>query len=374
MSKSANLNAKIKLELEVDAASGTAVLNQASSGLQNLIFNIDNSTTITNNAAKATASYSGSLRATLMSFRMFSFALRSLRRELGDTNPALESVTTGLIILSSAGTGIAAGMRLIGQAANKLSKTHLKGLGAQLAFLKTTALANIPVLIAVGATIATAFAVSYLSDWASGATKVRREIKALDADLGMMKATLEAVNLAQDRFNLGVSATSLTMMKLQRAIDLQQSGTEGLEATLKQVNAEYRDMQITASEAALATQSLTLTKKGLQFAADEAAREQKAIKIAGRSVGPSGMMMTPDRIQAALRRMNWTEGNVNMRRLRQTVRQGGPGGGGGAVSVTVTFPGANIMNSDDVRGAFEGLGQYLNQLVYNASAEPGAQG
>ena len=372
MSKSTDLTAKIRFIFEVDAAPGVAQLAQAADGVKVLKFNIGEITQVTTNIKEATSGYGTSIRGLLLNLRMFSFAVRTLRREFGNTNPVIEQISTNLITLAALTTGLAAGYDLLKRGVDAFWAASTGLLGTvKVAIGVMGGLGT--VLTGIGVVIAGIAIARWFSDWVTGISAIRRESKGLEVDLSMLKAELEDLNMEQERFSLGLSATSIQIMKLKRAIDLQQAGTEALEAELAAVNAEQTNMRIINAELALEAQQKNLIdKETTQILADNL-RMIKAIQIAGR------IPISREVAFRALQMTGWVPGQrrppmrVFQAAAEQTRAGVTPRGGGGA-NVTINFPNALFQTVEGVREAIiEGARQAADIIRFNQYAEPGTQ-
>lgn len=378
MSKSTDLNAKIRFVFEVDATGGIAQLSQAEDGVKTLTFQIGEITQVTNNIREATSSYGTSIRGLLLNLRMFSFAVRTLRREFGDTNPVIENISASLITVAAFTTGVAAAWDI----ATKATKAFMASSAPLIGTLKIiigvfgawqTALVALALIALPGV-------VKGLFELTSGVSKFRREAKELETDINMLEAGLDRLSLTQDRFNLGLSMTALSIMQLKRAIDLQQSGTAAMEAQLEAYNAELVNQRINQAGLNLQAQEQNLILKETQALQLDLKRQQEAARIAGRIAGGAGMALTQQRVADALRQMGWEPGQpINRRRLMGIVREqtaGGitpRGGAGGGATVTVNFPNAFFQTAEGVREAIIEGATEAGRIIFNQYAEPGAQ-
>lgn len=377
MSKSTDLNAKIRFVFEVDATGGIAQLSQAEDGVKTLTFQIGEITQVTNNIREATSSYGTSIRGLLLNLRMFSFAVRTLRREFGDTNPVIENISASLITVAAFTTGVAAAWDITTKATKAFMASSAPLIGTLKIIIGVFG-AWQTALVAL-ALIALPGVVKGLFELTSGVSKFRREAKELETDINMLEAGLDRLSLTQDRFNLGLSMTALSIMQLKRAIDLQQSGTAAMEAQLEAYNAELVNQRINQAGLNLQAQEQNLILKETQALQLDLKRQQEAARIAGRIAGGAGMALTQQRVADALRQMGWEPGQpINRRRLMGIVREqtaGGitPRGGAGGATVTVNFPNAFFQTAEGVREAIIEGATEAGRIIFNQYAEPGAQ-
>lgn len=375
MSKSTDLTAKIRFIFEVDATQGIGQLGQAADGVKVLKFNIGEITQVTTNVKEATSGYGSTVRGLLLNLRMFSFAVRTLRRELGDTNPVIESISSSLLVVAATLTGLVAGLDLASKAAKVFAGTSLPAL---IGALKVTigVLGGIGTVATIVGSILLVTLAKGVFDVTSGISALRQEARAMADDLLMLKTTLEALNLEQDRFNIGLSATSITMMKLKRAIDLQQSGTEALEAELAAVTAEYRNMQIASAEANQEMALGNLIAKETQEALADIERSKAAIQMVRAARG----FITEEEARRSLEMVGYAKpGDVRPSRrviaaAREQTRAGINPPGAAGTNVNINFPNALFQTVEGVREAIiEGARQAADIIRFNQYAEPGTQ-
>lgn len=375
MSKSTDLTAKIRFIFEVDATQGIGQLAQAADGVKVLKFNVGEIVTVTNNIKEATSGYGSTVRGLLLNLRMFSFAVRTLRRELGNTNPVIKQITTSLITFAAAATGIVAGLDLMSRVMKVFAGATLPTLIGTLK-VAIGVLGGLPVVLTVIGSLLTITLAKGLFEITSGISRLRQEARGLADDLLVLKTMLQALNLEQERFNIGLSATSITMMKLKRAIDLQQSGTEALEAQLAAVTAEYKNMQIANAEANQEAAIGNLIAKETAEALADVERSKAAIHIVRAARG----FMTEDEAVRALEMVGYAKpGDPRPSRriyaaAREQTRTGiNPPGATGA-NVTINFPNALFQTVEGVREAIiEGARQAADIIRFNQYAEPGSQ-
>ena len=374
MSKSTDLTAKIRFIFEVDATQGIGQLGQAADGVKVLKFNVGEITTVTNNVREATSGYGSSVRGLLLNLRMFSFAVRTLRRELGDTNPVIEQISTNLITFAAAATGIVAGLDLMSRVMKVFAGATLPSLIGTLK-IAVGVLGGIGTIATIVGSVLLVTLAKGIFDVTSGISGLRQEARALADDLLILKTTLEALNLEQDRFNIGLSATSITMMKLKRAIDLQQSGTEALEAQLAAVTAEYRTLQIANAEANQEAALGNLIAKETQQALADIERSKAAIQMVRAARG----FITEEEARRALEMVGYAKpGDVRPSRrvfaaAREQTRAGINPGAAGA-NVTINFPNALFQTVEGVREAIiEGAREAARVIQFNQYAAPGTQ-
>jgi len=351
-------------------------MEQLAEGVAKVQVRIAEINQVQNTYRQTTVSTTASVRHLLLNLRMFSFGVRTLRREFGDTSPALEAFSTGLITIAAVGSSIVSGVSLIRGAIGRLKPLLAEGsveaakLTAQLATLGLSWTA-----VAVGAALLIAIPVSsWLLDAFTGVHALRQEAKSLRMDLKMLETQLKSLSAEQDKFNLGTSATQIRLKELERALDLAGGSHKALEAQIAATNAELENMSIASMKAKLETDALTIAKTEGAAAADAADRQASARRQARSRIGG---MIGEETIAEAMRLEGITSGRPSMQSLQAAAGRergpGGLGGGMGAPQITINFPGAVFNTEGDIEGALEtGVGKGA-RILYNQYAIPGGQ-
>lgn len=301
---------------------------------------------------------------------MFSFGVRTLRREFGDTNPAIEAMSSGLLVMAAAGTMLAASFDIVKKAmvvwpaligTVKIAIGVIGGLPAVLTALGVAAVA----LTGIGV-------LRWISDQTSGMAALRQEAKDLAADLRVLDAEIDALTRSQDRFNLSLSATSLEMQRLKRAIDLQESGTEALEAQYAAMSAEMVNARIEAAANNLVLQERNVINKEGIALADDLERRERAKQLARTRLGG---FIREENIYRAMQREGITTGRPTMESLRAVARDQNAQrmGGTSTPSITINFPNAQFNTEGDIEGALMSGAEKAGRILYNQYGVPGNQ-
>ncbi len=371
MSRSTDLTSKVKIIIEIDdPGPGMRKLAEDISGAK---VQIGEMTIVSNKYGAATASTGLSVRRLLLDLRMFSFGVRTLRREFGDTNPAIEAMASALLVLAASGTMVTAGLDIVTRTAKNLPFIQLAF--QTITFAAKTTLAAISVTaLATAATVLIAIPLlGWWSDQVTGMAALRQEAKALATDLRVLGAELDALTRSQERFNLGMSATSLEMQRLKRAIDLQESGTEALEAQYAAMSAEYANARIEASAFALILQELNTVQKEGAALSEDIERRRRAKQLAR---GRLGGFIGEENIFRAMQREGITTGKPTMESLRAVTRDQNAQrvmGGISAPSITINFPNAQFNTVGDIVGAIVSGAEKAGRILYNQYGVPGNQ-
>ncbi len=371
MSRSTDLTSKIKIIIEIDdPGPGMKRLAEDITGAKVAIGEM---TIVQNKYATSATSTGTSVRRLLLDLRMFSFGVRTLRREFGDTNPAIEAMSQALLVLAASGTMVVSGLSLITGVSKKLPFIQLVFQTVAFAAKTTLAAASITML-AAGATLLIAIPLlGWIRDQTSGMATLRREAKDLAADLRVLGAEIDSLTRSQDRFNLGMSSLSLQMQKLKQAIDLQESGTEAMEARYAALSAEYANARLEASEYALVLQELNIAEKEGAALAEDLERRKRAKQLARNWMGVGGIISEED-IFRAMQREGITEGRPSMTSINAVREQNAQGMSGGTPSVLVQFLNSVFNTEGDIEGAVtRGVERGLDRVIYNQYGVPGTQ-
>ena len=376
MTSPIDLTAKIRIIIEMDRPGPGA--KELEEDLIRVKVSMGDLSNVTNVYRSTTVSTTASVRHLLLNLRMFSFGIRTLRREFGDTNPAMEAFTTTLIVFSAVGSSAVAGLSLLRGAAARLIPV-LKGLTFGFGALVGTAKVAIGILgFTVGGigAVLLALAAIPVSIWAmesaSGLSALRREARDLGADLKILEVQIASLRAEQDKFNLGMSATALRMRELKRAMDLAGEGNKALESLYKSSAAEMENQRIAAMRLELQINSLTVAETEGKAMKEDLARLDAARR---QSWGIAGGVFGEKAIAEAMRREGITKGRPSMKTLGAVMQERGPQGLGlgQAPSITINFPGAVFNTRDDIVGALEEGGLRAGRIIQNQYAPPGVQ-
>jgi len=374
-----DLTAKIRIVLEIDRPGPE--MAQLAEGVQTVGVRIAEINQIQNTYRQTTVSTTASVRNLLLNLRMFSFGIRTLRREFGDTNPVLESFSTAMITVAAAGTMAVSGVALITQTMAKLSPYLISTSKEAVALAASMAGLGITwsmVAVTAGLVVAIPLA-SWAMDSISGISALRQEAKDLESDLAMIENRLKSMSAEQDKFNLGMSATQIHMRELKRAIDLAGGSNEALESQLAAITAEYENMGIEASKASLAEKELLIVQTEGKTLQDDLIRLANARKYAQTQIAghPGAYGFGEDVYYETMKALGTTTGRPSVQQLREyTGREKGAAGLGGGTtspSVTINFPGAIFNTEGDIEAALQSGAEKAGRIIYNQYGTPGSQ-
>lgn len=377
MSQPVDMTAKVHIILEIDRPGPG--MQQLADDVKVVGVRIAEVNQIQNTYRTTTTSTTASVRMLLLNMRMFSFGVRTLRREFGDTNPVLEQFSSGLITIAAIGTSLVSGVDLIKHSVARLAPI-VAGLNFGLGALAGTAKIAIGVLGltagGVGAVLLTLAAIpiaSWAMDAASGISALRQEAKSLEVDLKMLETQLKALSAEQDKFNLGTSATQLRLRELKRALDLAGGSNAALEAQIAATTAELENMAIASGYAKLEQSALNVVQTETKILQDELLRQASARRQA--RTGPGGMIGA-ETIAEAMRLQGITSGRPSrafVERAAAGREQRAAGLGGGAQSIIINFPGAVFNTAEDIVGSLQAGAEAAARILYNQYGVPGAQ-
>lgn len=370
-----DMTARIHLILEIDRPGPE--MEQLAEGVHTVGIRIAEVNQIQNIQRTTMQSSTASVRYLLLNLRMFSFGMRTLRRQFGDTNPALEQFTNSLMTLAAIGTSVVAGTTLITGAMARLTPI-LAGVtfGTLIGGAKILiGLLGGPVGVAAALLTIVAIPISgWVMDSVSGIHTLRQEAKGLEFDLKMLESQLKTLSAEQDKFNLGMSATQIEMRKLKRAIDLAGGSNKELEAQLAALTAEYENMSIANMEATLRQRELRVVQTDAKVIADDLLRLESARRQARSRMGG---FIGEETIFEAMKLQDITKGRPTWQALGAAAggerRPGGLGPTTGSPSVTINFPGAVFNTEGDIEGALQAGAVKASRILYNQYSTSGAQ-
>lgn len=376
MASPTDLTARIHIVLEIDRPGPE--MEQLADGVAKVQVRIAEINQVQNTYRTTVKSTTASVRYLLLNLRMFSFGIRTLRRQFGDTSPALEAFANGLMTLAAVGTSAISGVELLRGAVGRLGPA-LAGMNFATVIGGAKILIGLlggPVGVVAGFAALVAVPVAaWAMESASGISALRREAKSLELDLKMLEFHLKSLRAEQDKFNLGMSATQIQMRELKRAIDLAGGSNKALESQLAALSAEYENMAIASMKAKLEQDTLNISITETKAVNDDLLRQENAIRMA-RMRG--GVTVGREALLEAMRREGVT-GRPSMRAMQEAMtagRERGPAGLGGigqALSVIINFPGAIFNTEGDIEGALQSGAEKVGRIIYNQYGAPGVQ-
>ncbi len=372
MAKATDLTARIHIVLEIDRPGPE--MEQLAEGVHKVQVRIAEINQVQNTYRTTVQSTTTSVRYLLLNLRMFSFGIRTLRRQFGDTNPVLEAFSSGLLTLAASGTVLVSGIQLVKGAIGTLGPV-VSGLTFGLGALVGTAKILIGVLggpVSVGVALLALVAIP-VGMWAlesvSGISALRREARGLKEDLAMLETHLESLRMEQDRFNLVMSTTQLRLMELNRALDLAGGSNAAIESRIAATTAELLNQRIE-----IYRNRLAYDEYAISLAEGTAQSAEANLQIKGMLPELIGRSLHIDRLNEALQRL--TAGRPSMAPLAPPNNERGPAGLGAlgqALSVIINFPGAIFNTEGDIEGALQSGAEKAGRIIYNQYNPPGAQ-
>lgn len=170
-----------------------------------------------------------SMRGVALDLRMISIAIAIFRREVGTTNPIVDMLSRGLLVLSTAATATIASIDL-------LQKYNVLAAGgfASLAASAKSALASIaafvvthPILILIAALAAAVIALGFaFSDQAITTRAYRSEMESLEKTIEDAENALKGLRLEMEELQIQNAALRIQEMEIQHAIAMRGFATE----------------------------------------------------------------------------------------------------------------------------------------------------
>jgi hypothetical protein len=315
------------------------------------------------NINNQTRAWSATTRRLLLDLRMFSFAMRTLRREFGVTSPIVEAATRGLIVISAVATGAVAGFDMLRRIQTMLTGSTV-GLSAAMASLKAGAAGLMAVLSAlwpVLVVLASVIGGIKLFEWLTGIQGVQSAMKQWKKDVEDLNASLKDLRYEQSLVSEEMQYYQYWLDNVEYAEEKMGYATEEMTRMQGYLNQQLKSSQRDLS--ALTWEMTTVTNRaaGLERATEDA---QEAIQrhrrgALGALVNPQFWLSFPQNVMGGLGMLGGMLGGGR----EQVPRNVTPAGGGGLVQVQISFPNATFHTQEDVEAALERGGEAAGQRL-----------
>lgn len=292
-----------------------------------------------------------STRSLLLNFRMFSFAVRTLRRELGITHPAFESFSRVMLVGAAAGTLFVSANTLITQGLPKLVGEAGKGLsimGGLAAAFKAGNVAVIGLSVAVGGLIGYAVG-SWIGETFTPIREITGAVKAYEDQIEDLTSALTALKVEQSDLSAESSMYAAAIAKVNYEIELQGYATEAQTETLKML--ENASKRASMEQSGLRAATAMVTAEATRAAAEKETLEAEAKEYR------KGVY---ERFNPFTWGTSGPQGGLGGER-GEANRGNTQGGGNAPISVQVDFTGSTFGRGIDVedaarRGILQGFG------------------
>lgn len=290
-------------------------------------------------------------RSLLFNFRMLSFAVRTLRREFGVTNPAIEAFSRTMIIGSAVGSLFVATNDLITRGFPALAGKAAEGkvgLDALNAGFVQGSLAVTGLAVGVGALIGLAFG-TWIGEGISPVKQMNIAIRTYKEQIEELTGTLKELKAEQAGLNAESTMYAAAIARVNYEIQLQGYTTAAQTETLKML------------EGALARASLASADLQAQTAVTTADQKKAAIELETTEKEKKEFRDIVFGEQTLMERLTPFSGQVHRQMARDVT--------GIPIEVVVDFTGAVFGDARDIvtnvrRGideGFAGVGRYLEQ-------------
>lgn len=308
----------------------------------------------------ATKEQSISTRSLLLNFRMFSFAVRTLRRELGITHPLFEQFSRVMLVGAAAGTLLVSANTLITKGLPLLVGEVGKGMSVMGGLTAAFEAGNVAVLglsVAVGALIGFGLG-TWIGEQLSPIREMNSAIKSYKELIEDLTDAIGDLKVEQSALSAESSMYAAAIARVNYEIALQGYATDAQTETLKML--EQATSRATVAQADLRAVTSYATSEAMRAADEQSAMEAEKVEARQRA----SRVGSPYRREPAegLGRFNPFDAATRDMLARQIT--------GLPVEVIVDFTGALFGNAGDITGAvrrgidqgFQDVGRILEQL------------
>lgn len=306
--------------------------------IQGIKTDIDGVTKINTEYVEAGKRTAMSNRTLLFNFRMLSFAVRTLRREFGVTNPLVENLSRTMIIGAAVGSLYVSTNDLITRGLPALAGEAAKGkvgLDALTAGMLAGKLAVTGLAVAIGVLLGIV-AGTWFGEWIGGFRPLNQEIKAYKNQVEDLTNSLAALNVEQTALSAESSMYAAALAKVNYEIELQGYATDAQIETKKMLNNEIGRTRMESAGVRAETAMLTADTAKATFEEKQLRDEKKA---AVKDIFDPTHMTDKFGIGSKV------GGIIN------EAARGNVGGTGGPMRVLIDFTNAKFGNARDIEGA-----------------------
>jgi len=244
----ANMRAYITIDTTV-LAKGSAELAAVRREIESLIEAKKGVVSVNTRMVASSQDVAMSTRSALLNFRMFSFAIRTLRREFGITNPVIEQFSQVLIVGSALGTGLVAGHKLLTTGVKQLTGAYGEGIGAAAGFyaaLKAGALSV--TLLSVAAAALLGFAVgTWIGEQAPAFKEMTAAVKGYKEAVEDLTGSLSGLKVEQAGLGAEAAVYQAQIARINYEISLQGEATDAQTASLEMLSGAMARLKMEAA-------------------------------------------------------------------------------------------------------------------------------
>jgi len=306
-----------------------------------------------------------SVRGLAFDLRLVSSGLSVLKQEFGGFNPVIDATIGGMRVLSgalSAGLGTISFVSRATYAINQQFGGFANMVTAAGGAMSTLTVSSGAFAVVIGAILGLAVG-SWIGETVSGINGMKNDIRDLNKELDEYKFRLLDLQDVQAGYREDQALLNMVIQQTEYSIAQQGYATELQAATL--AAAQGQTKRLAADNAVLAyemaqvnTQAGGATRQieryGFQIKSIETG--VKEILLGGGRRGPGGMQsgnLPGGQLGGEVGRTGpvWAEAGEVIMQKEQMATMMSRGGGGGAISVSISLPGAIINSGDDLEGA-----------------------
>lgn len=280
----ANLRAYITIDTTV-LAKGSAELAAVRREIESLITAKEGVVSVNTRLVASSQDVAMSTRGALLNFRMFSFAIRTLRREFGVTNPVIEQFSQVLIVGSALGTGLVAGHKLLTVGVKQLSGAYGEGVGTAAGFyaaLKAGVLSVTALSIAAAALIG--FAVgTWAGEQAPAFKEMTAAIKGYKEAIEDLTGSLSGLKVEQAGLGAEAAVYQAQIARINYEISLQGEATDAQTASLEMLSGAMARLKMEA--AGLTAAGAVMGADVTRFQFEQAQVEEERKEYRGAALG-----------------------------------------------------------------------------------------
>jgi len=352
----------VDIQIRIAQTGSLKVMISDSQQLNKEIVGMSSATT---QMGKTSGSSRSSVRGLAFDLRLVSSGLSVLKTEFGGFSPVVDSAIGGMRILSGALSAGLGTISFVSRATESLNKEFggLSGLlgSASGGMAKLTA-SGAAFGVIVGAVIGLSLGTWY-GEWSTGIADMKSDVKDLNKELDAYKFRLLGLQDVQAGYREDQALLNMVIQQTEYSIGQQGYATELQSATL--LAAQNQTKRLGVSNAVLAYELAQVDTKagGATRQIERYGLEIKRIEVGAKEIllgggrrGPGGMQsgnLPGGKLGGEVGRTGpiWAEAGEVIMQKEQMATMMSQGGGGGAISVSISLPGAIINSGDDLEGA-----------------------
>lgn len=348
-------NTQLRAYIVIDTtvlAKGSPELDNLKAAIRGVAAETEGAGDVNFRLAQASKEATISGRSLLFNFRMLSFAVRTLRRELGVTNPAFEQLSRFMLIGAAAGSLLVSSHQLITRGLPALIGEAGRGMSIMAGFSKAFTAGSVAVIgltVAVGALIGLAVG-TWIGETFSPIKEITREISLYTDQVEELTQALSVLKVEQSDLTAESAMYAAAVARINYEISLQGEATAAQTETLKML--ENASKRAAMEQAGLRAATAMTTAEATRAGAEKKQLEDEAKAYRERVWSFTGRRTPPEGIQ----RFNpFNQANREM--IASAVGRTGP------IEFLIDFTNARFGDARDITGAVrQGIDQGIRNL------------